>query len=56
MQEESKDKREAIPHEVLLFNSNIIVERSSSKSSQAVVFFGRETNLGIRVVLKQYNT
>ena len=37
-----------------LFNHAIIVEKSSGQSSQAHVFFGRESTLGIRVVLKQY--
>jgi len=39
---------------VNLFNNEIVVESYSSKSSQALVFFGREKSLGIRVVLKQY--
>ena len=39
---------------VQLFKEEIIVESSSGKSSQAIVFFGREKNLNIRVVLKQY--
>lgn len=41
-------------HQVQLFNSRIDVESYSAKSSQAVVFFGREKTLGIRVVCKQY--
>lgn len=31
------------------------MESSSGKSSQAVIFFGREKNLKIRVVVKQYS-
>jgi len=38
---------------VQLFKEEIIVESCSAKSSQAVVFFGREATLKIRVVLKQ---
>lgn len=37
-----------------LFNKNIKVESSSGKSTQAHIFLGRESKLGIRVVLKQY--
>lgn len=44
-----------VERKVQLFTKNITVESSSDKSSQAVIFFGRETSLGIRVVLKQYN-
>ena len=39
---------------VLFFADQIIVERSSTSSAQATVFFGRETNMGFKVVLKQY--
>jgi serine/threonine protein kinase len=38
-----------------LFGSDIDVEHISSYSSQSIVFFGRETSLGIRVVLKQFS-
>ena len=41
---------------VRFFQKQIKVESHSSESSQAAVFFGRETNLGIRVVLKQYKS
>ena len=41
---------------VHFFKKQIKVESHSSESSQAAVFFGRETNLGIRVVLKQYSS
>ena len=34
--------------------NNIDVAQSSSSSNKAHVFFGRENNLGIKVVLKQY--
>ena len=39
---------------VELLESKIKVASSSSQSMQARVFFGREPNLGIKVVLKQY--
>ena len=39
---------------VQLLKDKIIVDSSSSQSMQAKVFFGREPNLGIKVVLKQY--
>ena len=39
---------------VQLFHSHIKVENSSSKSSQATVFYGRETKLNIPIVIKQY--
>ena len=38
----------------LFFVDKIKIESSSESSAQAKVFFGRETDLGIRVVLKQY--
>ena len=41
---------------VYFFHNKISVESFSSKSAQAKVFFGRETNLSIKVVLKQYKT
>ena len=39
---------------VQLLQNKINVASSSSQSMQARVFFGREPNLGIKVVLKQY--
>ena len=36
------------------FDKKIKIESSSDSSAQAKVFFGREADLGIRVVLKQY--
>ena len=39
---------------VIFFKEQIIVERSSSNSAQAVVFFGKEASMGFKVVLKQY--
>ena len=39
---------------VELLNSKIVVAQSLSSSMQARVFFGREPNLGIKVVVKQY--
>ena len=38
----------------LFFVDKIKIESASESSAQAKVFFGRETDLGIRVVLKQY--
>ena len=37
-----------------LFKSNITVKKSSSSSSQATVFYCKETKLNIPVVIKQY--
>ena len=45
--EETKNK-------VLFFKKEIKIEHTNSESAQAVVFFGRETDMGVRVVLKQY--
>ena len=39
---------------VLFFKSDINVERVVESSAQANVFFGRETNTGVKVVVKQY--
>ena len=39
---------------VLLFKSDINVERVVESSAQANVFFGRETHTGTKVVVKQY--
>ena len=41
--------------QVLFFADKIIVERISSSSAQAAVFFGREASMGFKVVLKQYS-
>jgi len=46
-----KDENERRVH---LFKNDFIVESSSGQSSQAIVFFGRDATLLIRVVLKQY--
>ena len=40
---------------MLLFKEEIVVESSSGESSQAIVFFGRENILKIRIVVKQYS-
>lgn len=37
-----------------MFKHNMIVESYSNKTAQALVFFGREKTLGVRVVLKQF--
>ena len=37
---------------ILFYTNEVEVERSSSLSSQSVVYFGRETTLKVRVVLK----
>ena len=41
-------------HEILFYHEEVDVEKSSADSAQSVVYFGRETTLQIRVVLKQY--
>ena len=41
-------------HKVQFFKEEIKVERVCANSGQAVVFFGRDSVMGIRVVLKQY--
>ena len=42
-------------HEVLFFKDRIEVERVLTGSAQAVIFFGREINMEIKIVLKQYS-
>jgi hypothetical protein len=39
---------------IKFFKQEVEVERQTSLSTQATVFFGRERNTGLRVVLKQY--
>jgi len=39
---------------VLFYTDEIFVEKSSADSAQSIVYFGEETTMGIRVVLKQY--
>ena len=41
--------------QLLFFREKVLVEKFIDNSSRAVVFFGRETNLGIKVVVKQYS-
>lgn len=41
-------------HEILFYPEEVEVEKSSADSAQSVVYFGRESTLQIRVVLKQY--
>ena len=41
-------------HKVIYFHDEIDVEKVSTESAQAKVFFGRDTHMGVRVVLKQY--
>ena len=36
------------------YKSKVLVDSYSSNSAQATVFFGREADIGIRVVIKQY--
>ena len=38
----------------MFFKDRVIVERIAESSAQAVIFFGREVNMGTRIVLKQY--
>ena len=40
--------------EVKLHKSKVCVDSRSTSSAQAIVFFGREADIGIRVVIKQY--
>lgn len=42
-------------NKVIFFSKEIIVEKSSADSAQSIVFFGRESTMFIRVVLKQYS-
>ncbi len=39
---------------VLFYTKELEIDKSSADSAQSVVYFGRETTLHIRVVLKQY--
>ena len=48
------DSKSSEKRKVQLFKTEMIVESGSGQSSQAYVFFGRESVLRIRVVLKQY--
>ena len=41
-------------HLIAFYKGEIIVERVCANSGQAIVFFGRDCLMGIRVVLKQY--
>ena len=41
-------------HDVLFYLEEVLVEKSSADSAQSIVYFGHETILGIRVVIKQY--
>ena len=49
-----QSNKDGSQRKVYLFKNDIIVESSSGQSSQAIVFFGRDATLMIRVVLKQY--
>ena len=40
--------------EVHFYKRNVVVDSHSTSSAQATVFFGREADIGIRVVVKQY--
>jgi serine/threonine protein kinase len=40
---------------VLFYVTEVNVEKSSADSAQSIVFFGRESSMKIRVVLKQYS-
>lgn len=48
-------KRSEDDNKVMFFTNEIIVEKSSADSAQSIVFFGRESTMFIRVVLKQYS-
>lgn len=43
-----------VSQDLLFYSEEVLVEKSSADSAQSVVYFGHETNLGIRVVIKQY--
>ena len=49
-------KLEEIEHdtEILFFKERIEVDKILTGSAQAVIFFGTEVNMRMRVVLKQY--
>ena len=51
---DAEDSNEDVSHSVLFYPNEVIVEKSSADSAQSVVYFGRESNLYIRIVLKQY--
>lgn len=51
-EEEEEDGEPA--NKVIFFKEEILVEKSSADSAQSVVYFGEESTMGIRVVLKQY--
>ena len=41
-------------HKIVYFRDEIDVEKVTDESAQAKVFFGRDSTMGVRVVLKQY--
>jgi len=49
-----EDSHEGTGHEILFYPEEVEVEKSSADSAQSVVYFGRESTLQVRVVLKQY--
>lgn len=53
-EESFRSKKDKVNLKLSYFNAEMEVYASSSQSSQAVVFFGRELQLGLRTVVKQY--
>ena len=41
-------------HDLLFYKDEVNVEKSSADSAQSVVYFGHESTVGVRVVVKQY--
>ena len=39
---------------IIFFKNRIKVERTAGDSAQAVIFYGRDVKMDMRVVLKQY--
>ena len=53
MEEENKESVENNnKSEPIFFKDQIRIQRTCSSSAQAKVYFGREANMGVRVVLK----
>ena len=48
------NEKEEKLYQVKFFKDEITVERQTSVSTQATIFFGRDNNTGLKVVLKQY--
>lgn len=55
MQGQELKKQSADENNVEFYTKEVDVEKSSADSAQSIVFFGRESSMKIRVVLKQYS-